>query len=319
MRDNAELRELAWKRLWADHWFGRLFGGGLLLTLCGYAVNIVIGGILGRLGVDDWQDYWMAVQKNRIDLTTPVPNLTSDYIFRATSATVLEMFIGYIMAAIAAYGASVILLRCLKNEENGWLGAAFGGFKDPFGMLWMLVRLMLIYLGWIFVAILPVGVIAGASISVCRPMFETATLQASILLSCAFSLALAVFLVVYCIPFYRYRFAFLVKAEHPDWGAGACIKHCRKLMKGNVMKSFRLDCSYWKPITLVLLLVLAAVTAIFLVVLMKENKMLAALLGLGGFFALLASIAGGIVLAQYIGVGQGFLYEELKGSGWTAP
>ena len=47
--------------------------------------------------------------------------------------------------------------------------------------------------------------------------------------------------------------------------------------------------------------------------------MLAALLGLGGFFALLASIAGGIVLAQYIGVGQGFLYEELKGSEWTAP
>ena len=46
MRSNSEFRELAWKRLWTDHWFGRLFGGGLLLSLCGYAVNTVIGGIL---------------------------------------------------------------------------------------------------------------------------------------------------------------------------------------------------------------------------------------------------------------------------------
>ena len=316
MRNNAELRELAWKRLWADHWFGRLFGGWLLLTLCGYAVNIVIGGILGRLGVDDWQDYWMAVQKNRIDLTTPVPNLTSDYIFRATSATALEMFIGYIMAAIAAYGASVILLRCLKNEESGWLGAAFGGFAMPFGLLWLFVRYVLVFVGWAIVALGVPAFVAGVACPFVKALpVEALAVCAGV--GVAAGISWAIF--VYCIPFYRYRFAFLVKAEHPDWGAGACMKRCRELMKGNMMKSFRLDCSYWKPITLVLLLVTAAVVAILLVVLLKDNKMLAALLGLGGFFALLASIAGGIVLAQYIGVGQGFLYEELKGSGWTAP
>ena len=312
MKSNVEFRNLAWKRLWADKWFGRLFGGGLLLMLCGYAVNVVVGGILGRLGVQDWQDYYQAVVMNRKDLTTPVPNLTSNYVFTATSASALEMFIGYIMAGIAAYGAAVILLRCLRNDENGWLGAAFGGFKDPFGMLWLFVRLALIYLGWMLVAFLPVGVIIGACIPAIRPMFETATLQASILLSCAFSLALAVCLAIYCIPFYRYRFAYLFKAEHPDWSAGACLRSCKALMEGHKWQSFKLDVSYWKPITLVLLLVLVAVTAILLVFLLKDNKMLAALMGLGGVLALFASFAGGIVLAQYIGVGQGFFYQDLK-------
>ena len=312
MKSNVEFRNLAWKRLWTDKWFGRLFGGGLLLMLCGYAVNVVVGGILGRLGVQDWQDYYVAVAMNRKDLTTPVPNLTSNYIFTATSGTVLEAFIGYIMAGIAAYGAAVILLRCLKNDENSWLGAAFGGFKDPFGMLWLFIRLMLIYLGWIILAIFPMGVIVGVCFPVVKPMLESAPLQASALLSVAFALGGGIFLTIYCIPFYRYRFAYLFKAEHPDWSAGACLRSCRALMEGHKWQSFKLDCSYWKPITLVLVLVMMAVTAILLVVLLKDNKMLAALLGLGGVLALFASFASAIVLGQYIGVGQGFFYQDLK-------
>lgn len=312
MRSNIEFRNLAWKRLWTDKWFGRLFGGGLLLSFCGYAVNTVIVGILGRLGVQDWQDYYLARAQNIKDLTTPVPNLTGDYIFTATSATVFQSFIGYIMTAIATYGAAVILLRCLKNEEEGWLGAAFGGFKDPFGMLWLFVRGMLIYFGWMLLALLPIGVIAGVCVPAVKPMLETSPFQGAILLSCAFALAFAAFLAIYCIPFYRYRFLFLVKADHPDWSAGACLRSCKAFMEGHKWQSFKLDCSYWKPITLVLVLVMMAVTAILLVVLLKDNKMLAALLGLGGVLALFASFAGGIVLAQYIGVGQGFFYQDLK-------
>ena len=314
MRSNTEFRNLAWTRLWADHWFGRLFGGGLLLMLSGYAVNVVIGGILVRLGVQDWQDYYVAVAMNRKDLTTPVPNLTSNYIFTATSATVLETFIGYIMAGIAAYGAAVILLRCLRNEENGWLGAAFGGFKDPFGMLWLFIRLMLIYIGWTIVAIFPLGVIAGASFPVVKPMLESEPLLAATLMAIAFTLGISIFLFIYCIPFYRYRFAYLFKAEHPDWSAGACLRSCKAFMEGHKWESFKLDCSYWKPITLVLLLMMAAMAAIILDVFLLKNgrKELPALIALGGGMALFASIVCGIVLAQYIGVGQGFFYQDLK-------
>ena len=283
-----------------------------MLTLCGCAVNTVIGGILGRLGVQDWQDYALAVAMNQRDLTTPVPNLTGDYIFTATSATVFQSFIGYIMTAIASYGVAVILLRCLKNEEEGWLGAAFDGFKDPFGMLWLFIRIMLIYVGWMLLALLPIGAIAGVCAPVVKPMLESAPLQAAILMVIAFTLGISLFLAVYCIPFYRYRFLFLVKAEHPDWSAGACIRSCKALMEGHKMESFKLDCSYWKPITLVLLVVLAAMTAVGLAVLFKGNTMLVASLSLVALFAFFSALVGGVVLGQYIGVGQGFFYQDLK-------
>ena len=312
MKSNIELRNLAWQRLWADRWFGRLFGGGLLLGLCGYAVQVVLGGILGRLGVQDWNDYRMAVLMNRVDITSPVPNLTRDYVIRASSATALEMFIGYILSAIAAYGTAVILLRCLKNHEEGWLGAAFGGFRDPFGMLWLFVRLVLIYLGWTLLAVLPLVVIGGVCVPVVTPMLSAEPLLAAVVITLGVTLCLGVFLAVYCIPFYRYRFAFLVKAEHPDWSAGACLRSCKALMEGHKKESFRLDCSYWKPISLILLAVLAALAAMLTAFACKDSVPLAVLSGMAATMLVLVSIAGGIVLAQYIGVGQGFFYQDLK-------
>ena len=283
MSSNVEFRNLAWKRLWADHWFGRLFGGGLLLSLCGYAANTVIGGVLNRLGVQTWQDYYLARVQNLRDLTTPVPNLTNDFVFQATSSGVLSMFIGYIMAGIAAYGTAAILLKCLKNEENGWLGAAFGGFRDPFGMLWLMIRYILVYIGWgLFLLIPPLGI----------------------------------WLLI--IAFYRYRFLFLVKAEHPDWSAGACMKRCRELMKGHKMDSFRLDCAYWKPIALVMLLAFAATVVGASAALFRDSGPMAAVLGFAAFLALIVSVGFSIVLGQYISVGQGFLYLDLKNAQTTS-
>ena len=312
MRSNTEFRNLAWKRLWADHWFGRLFGGGLLLMLSGYAVNVVIDGILGRLGVQTWQDYYVAVAMNRKDLTTPVPNLTSNYIFTATSASVLEMFIGYIMAGIAAYGAAVLLLKCLKNEENGWLGEAFSGFKDPFGMLWLFVRLMLIYLCWMLVAFFPFGVAMGACIPVLKSMIESAPLLGAAIASVVLTLGIGGTIAVCCIPFYRYRFLFLFKAEHPDWSAGACLRSCKAFMEGHKWESFKLDCSYWKPITLVLVAFFFIVCGIFLAIALKDVVAIAALVGLVTLLLFFITLAGAIVLGQYIGVGQGFFYQDLK-------
>lgn len=285
MRGNVELRNLAWERLWAGKWFGRLFGGGLLLNLCGYAVNIVIAGMIGGLGVDDWQDYWIAARLNSIDHTTPIPNLTDTYIVQATAATVFEMFIGYVVAGIVAYGAAVILLRCLRNDENGWLGAAFGGFKDPFGLLWLFVRFVWIFLwrGLLLILLPPVGIW------------------------------------LLLVAFYRYRFLFLVKAEHPDWSAGECFRSCQALMKGRKWASFKLDCSYWKPITLMLVLLLGATAAIFAVPFLEGNTPLVVLCSSVVFVASLASFFLAIVLGQYISVGQGLFYQDLKDGRQTNP
>ena len=310
MKSNVEFRALAWKRLWADHWFGRLFGGGLLLWLCGYAVQGVLSNILGRLGVQSWFDYLDAVVRNRQDLTTPIPNLTSDYISQASSSTVLTVFFSFLMAGIAAYGGAVILKKCLANDEKGWLGEAFGGFKYPFGMLWLWVRLWLIWIGWTAVAFFVPGFLCGVG----YPLVKGLSLaQLSIVAGLFVTVALCWVIWIYCIPFYRYRFLWLVKAEHPEWGAGECISACRKLMKGNMLKSFRLDCSYWKSITLMLLpLLVLSLTILINEWYFGEGKQGLAIIGVVALLCLAVLMPLILIVPQYIRVGQGFLYEELK-------
>ena len=310
MKSAGELKELAWKRLWADRWFGRLFGGGLLLSLCGYAVQVVIGGVLSRLNVQTWQGYFEAVLANRQDLTTPVPNLTSDFISQATSSSALVLFFSYLMAGIAAYGGAVILLKCLANDERDWLKAAFGGFKWPFEMLWMFVRLLLTYLGWFLLGVVPLGAVVMSCRVQISAVVESGSLSAMAALSLLFAAGLLVSVLLACVPFYRYRFLFLVKAERPELGANACFRACRDLMKGNLLTSFRLDCSYWRPITGVLVLCLALTAAAFALTAMPSAAQLA--LGAFLFVGLVGLFACSIVLAQYISVGQGFLYREIK-------
>ena len=313
MRSDSEFRELAWKRLWADHWFGRLFGGGLLLTLCGYAVQVVLGGILSRLHVQSWMEYAQAVLQNRQDLTTPVPNLTSDYISQATSSTVLTFFFSFLMAGIASYGCAVILKKCLVHDEKDWLGEAFGGFKYPFGLLWLQLRYWLIYLVWWPLAWLPLAVAIGCSVLFVKHFAEFHLALTVAVVTLVMSVGVGALFAVISVPFYRYRFLFLVKAEHPDWGAGECIRSCRALMDGNKMKSFRLDCSYWKPIMLMLLPLLVLTLTIFAnEYCFGEGQEGLAIIGVVAFLCLAVFMPLAIVVPQYIRVGQGFLYEELK-------
>jgi len=301
---NDELRSLAWKRLWADGWFWRLFGGGLLLGLCGSAVQIVLKGILLRLGVQSWLGYAEAVMQNRQDLTTPIPNLTDSFVSTATSSTVLTFFFSWLMSAIAAYGCAVILRRCIDNDEKDWLASAFGGFKMPFGLLWLFVRWLLIFVGWTFVAGLVPGLFAGLLYRLWGILSVT-TLSIAVGVAVALSLSWAIWII--CIPFYRYRFVWLVKAEHPEWSAGACLSACRKLMEGSMMRSFRLDCSYWKAITKVLLLAMLSMCATLVAIrgVMPIVCALVAVFSFGG------AVVGSVVLGQYIHVGQGLLYRDL--------
>lgn len=269
---NGELRAQASARLWRDRWLGRLIGGGLLLGLCGSLMNALVSGLLYQMNVPDWMEYALAFLTNLADLTTPVPNLTREYIFQATTSTMLELFLGGIMAGIAFYGCAVILCRCLTNDEDGWLGAAFGGFRDPFGMLGLLLRQALVYLGWLFVAF--------ALMSVVGRFLPTLA-------------NVALVLAVLSQPFYRYRYLWLVKADHPDWSAGDCLRSCRRLMKGKMLRSFGLDLSYWQPIlAIVALLTVAEVTRL-------------------PFLRFAGSVAM-IVASQFIRVSQGLFYRELS-------
>lgn len=313
MKSTAELKNLAWRRLWSERWFGRLLGGSLLLCVCGNAVCSLVGGALDALNVQDWEDYGRAVAGNRVTCTTPVPNLTPDYALLATSATLFQWFFLAIMSGIAAYGCAVILRRCLANEEQGWLKAAFGGFGMPFGMFWLFFRRALIGFGWV---LLPALLLAAAAVAG-APLLARLALPDPVALAIvagAAAVGVALLVVCACVPFYRYRYLWLVKAGHPEWGAGACLGACRALMRGNMMKAVRLDCSYWRPIALALLLAAACVGS----ALAAAAGVMPAATGLAGIVSFCAFATVTVVTGPYIAAGQAFLYRELE-QGTAAP
>ena len=198
------------------------------------------------------------------------------------------------------------------NDEQDWLVEAFGGFRRPFGMLWLQVRYWLICVFWGILAGLPIGIALGFSAPFARCFAESALALTVAVVTVVTSVGVAAALAIYSVPFYRYRFLWLVKAEHPDWSAGECIRSCRTLTEGHKMESFRLDCSYWRPITLVMLLMLTVAFVIGLAPTFVKSWPVVTLLVIVALLAFAACFVAVIVLAQYIGVGQGFFYLDLK-------
>ena len=125
-----------------------------------------------------------------------------------------------------------------------------------------------------------------------------------------------------CIPFYRYRYLFRIKAERPDWSAGQCMESCRELTDGCKWRIFSHDCSYWRIILLALLpLAVVAVSGGMLILASRMRAVEAAfsahaVLAAFGVFAFLLAyllfIALFAITAAYMSVGQTILYREIS-------
>jgi len=111
------------------------------------------------------------------------------------------------------------------------------------------------------------------------------------------------FLVPGIIAFYRYSQAWNLKVENPDWSAGKCLAESCRMMKGNLWRLFCLDCSYWKPITLLLLGILVGSILIFFGT---------ALVRVAVMLLWIVCLWGGFTLAAYMSTGQAVFYLGLK-------
>lgn len=299
---NNELKRLAWDRLFRGKWFWKLLGGEVILQLAAQAIAIVVSGVFSRLQFVSWQDYLNTFKQNQFDHVTPVPELTREFIFVATSTQAVESFLGFILYGIVTFGSAVLLLRCLVDKRENLLSAAFGGFKYPFGILWLGIRQSLIFLGWTILAMIPASAIIGGGIIASRQFFDASPIASAVALALACSLGGLTAMLILLVPFYRYRFLWLVKAEHADWSAGECIKATRRMMEGNMMRSFKLDVAYWKPITGVLL---------FILLFMMVEVLFAPYALMLVWVGMIVVVASCVVLGKYISLGQGFLYREI--------
>ena len=316
MKTDLEIRDESWRLLWKRHWFWKYLGGTFLINFCTQFVCSLVTQIVIH-----------AVVICTVGLSTAA-KLQSGQGFADMKITPVLIVVAVVLVAIlvtvqlvaggvAGYGTAAVLVRSVDDKPDNWLEAAFSGIKMPIQLGWLALRYSLAYLPWLAPALIPCAIfLEGLGDTIPIPKNPSPDdIMVYTLLAMTYMTAVVA---VLCIPFYRYRYLFRIKADHPDWTAGQCMRACVDLTSGFKWRSFLHDCSYWR----ILLLPLGAVMFIFAIIaatvlacasglLVGGTKaaviILAVLLGLIAYIVLLAS---GFVVAAYISVGQTILYRE---------
>ena len=286
INENGQPRDKAWRILWKNKWIWRLVSATILMQLACHT-------ILSAIGILFDHDKIAA----NAEASGSVPNLIS-----LLPSAALLLFIYVIITGIFHYGADKLLNHAADGKDDDWLKAAFSGFKIPLGLGYLCLRMTLVFICWTIVLLLPLSLLTGK--------LTQENLSAIVIY---LGLYLTAFL---SIPFYRYRYLFRIKADHPEWSAGKCLKHCRELTKGSKWRIFKHDCSYWKvlliPLLLLLLISLAALVSRGTLQMAEKNPavlshcMLVFSVFYLGFFAMVMTIG------YYNGIGQSLLYRKIE-------
>jgi hypothetical protein len=300
MKSNFEIRSEAWNLLMRRQWIWKLLGASILLSVAVQLVVSVFDMAMSRLDC-------LTVNKlqEQMRVTGEIPVISNDMIIDLLPSILFSMFIGFIMSGITAYGNSLMLNRATDDNEQKWLSSAFGGFKMPIDLAWLKFKMFLVYLGWSFLAALASMPLIIILLKVTNVM-GVANLQI---------LPLLLSLSILMVPFYKYRFLFRIKADHPDWTASECMQYCRELTNGNKMRSFKLDCSYWGILTCLVIAILAFAAALISRVFFSGTpNVLFGILSLAVLGLVVSVLILSILTAFYIGLGQTVLYRELCSS-----
>ncbi len=264
MKTSTEIRSYAWQTLMRPPWGGRVFWALCAVSIVTSLAMQFIGKILVHYNMTTWFPFIQIWLQNYMSegLLTSVPSRAIAN--QMTLATAFFVFFQLLFLAIRTFGEQTFLLKAVRREEDKWFASAFTGFAQPFNCLGLYVQIMIRLAFWFFLAIL--------------------------------FLPLLFLPILAC---YRYQLAWPLKADHPDWSAAKCIRESCRLMKGNKWKAFYLDCSYWRPFTLVMLLLLLLV--------------IGNILGLTSLitFSSLLLLPTSIIVAFYYKLGQAEFYRTL--------
>ena len=313
MKSDVEIRSEAWSLLWKRNWFWTLLGAYLLLQLASqFILNIVVGA-LAAVEVFNLSSVVELVSEQK-----SLPQFTSQLVWQLASSSVLIFFFAFILGGISSYGNAVMLVRAADDDPEDWLKAAFGGYRMPLGLAWLAFLLALVFVFWALLAVLPAAAIIYAAVSALPAEMDFGAMSLNIAASTA---AASILVAVLSVPFYRYRYVFRLKADHPDWSATQCIRGCAELTYGYKWRAFKLDCSYWRILLLVLLPALVTTATVFALTAALaalgdgQNSLVALALTAGGVLVVMASnmtlIVFLLIAVNYIGLGQTILYREI--------
>lgn len=305
MKINAEIRQESWQLLTKGQWIWRLLGASILLSMAARFIYSVVDLLMGSLSCLTINKMWSSFLETGV-----MPEFSWSDIL---PSVFLMVFLTVILNGISSYGNNLLLNRSTENNEQGFLKAAFEGFKMPLELGWLYFRLYLAYLVWFILASLLVSPLCLGVIKFGEILGEGNFLVAAIVLIMIVAL---IYITILLVPFYKYRFLFRIKADHPDWSAGECMRYCRKLTNGNKIRSFKLDCAYWRIMTWLLLsalpiLVFGMIVEFVLDESIAYGSAIAALCLLSAVVLLFVTMPLSIFASFYIGVGQTILYKEL--------
>ena len=328
MNENTELRNIAWNKLWGEKWFGKILFASILLNLISRTIHNLVRDLFNTS---------LLQEENIKTLLNQVASGAADFgqLKHLSIFTVVFLFLTLITVGITKFGKSVILINAAENKAEGWLGAAFSGFKMPLGLAALSFRVTMVFIGWSILAILTCGII-GVSLSYLLNILpENEPLHIASLFILTFILTFIIssfFIAIISIPIYRYRYLFRLKADNPEWSAGKCMRKCRALTKGEKWRIFKHDCAYWRILLAPFLIVTAVILlkAHQIITLVANNYLpntqegamplpesFAAIANPEGFIAyvylaiyLLAFILFAIA-GIYISVGQTLLYRKI--------
>lgn len=271
MKSNREMRDEAWGALFVRRWIGRLIAVSLLFFAVNTMVQLTFSSVCEVAGIMTVEDYRTENKLSKITGEAPPVKPTKAQLPGIFAASAFEYFILFIFAGIAAYGNSRVQLKAARGEESP---DWFRGTLDGFKDPFGMLGLMFRQGLQIFLWTLLLvvpGIVAA----------------------------------------YRYRNAWFVKADHPDWSAGACLRESGRLMRGRKGRAFLFDLSYWKWMLVMFagfFILACGASVIASPEASSVLKTLTILVALGGFSLMLVTC---VVCGFYMTVGRAVFYREL--------
>ena len=158
MRSCSEIRQDAWNILTGSTWGWKVLLNSFVLCAIMFAALFGLEYLFEVAGIQTWETFreaQLAAKRSGVDLAVA----SGHEALRMTFASGFSTFVQYIFQGIISFGMCVTLLKCIKNDSQGWFSGAFGGFARPLEMFWLTMLMMIKIVLWALLLIIP-GIIA---------------------------------------------------------------------------------------------------------------------------------------------------------------
>jgi len=245
-------------------WFWRIVVIGSILYCIAGLVSYAISSSYSDMGVQTWLDFLQAkLRAARSGLGYSVPSVR--VFWQMTGASAFHQFFGWLFGSILMFGMAGVLLKAVRNDENDWFAGAFGGFRRPLELTWLMVLMNILVFLWTLLFVIP-GLVA----------------------------------------LYRYRQAWYLKSENPDWSARKCLAESGRMMRGRKGQAFCLDLVFVG--LLLLWCVLGGILLAVGTVAGKVHALAGALVGLPSVVFCFGSL---VFLVTFLAAARAVFYEAL--------